>query len=544
MTDKDDVRASLLASARRELQAHRSEQRALAENHLAAKLRLDRVQSELVEIQQLQDTVRTDRLTLEKLLLEGEMSLKQLAHLPTAGELGVHLGTAEEQMGRDSAMEAAAAEEITELRNESAVVHARLTDQQERFTLLEREKDTLCSARLEAVHQSALLSMLTEEVTQLSREEDTLQHTISTMEERRAALLRSGEDSSSSRILEGGVARCTESEDIPLQVSGRDALTALQDAVSKSRQRVEWLKLFVPREVSLEAHRVELERVCNEVRTANNRKLVLEQIVDTQREVDLLTSVCRSTSCLAEESEKRLAMLPTIESLTSTVNARQEQVERLTAEVSRATEDLNMLEDRKAADRCNELSHAINSYVAVTIPGAMDALRSKREELHELRIGHEQWPSESSRHVSYIATLTKERDLLEVKATSLDAQRRHAVAARLERDNLRRLWEARRAEITDNAYEHAPSGTEDEENAIDCGAAILEGDRLRYVPLPPAANVTFISDSDVARLADGSGSSTNRRKAHFNFFAVTLMNKLQQLVGATAGRYRLISLNM
>jgi hypothetical protein len=109
-----------------------------------------------------------------------------------------------------------------------------------------------------------------------------------------------------------------------------------------------------------------------------------------------------------------------------------------------------MLQDKRSAARCAEISHTVRSYVSVTLPSLADSLRSKREDLHELKLALQQWPGEQQRHETYISVLVSEEGELKRNAQALEQAIIGSETAKRHREHVRKTLASNEGAIVDD----------------------------------------------------------------------------------------------
>jgi hypothetical protein len=521
MAEREELRSALLASARRELQLQRAKQRAVVDKYSIAQEQLQSVRTELLSLQSLWVLLEKDLAVMASFPAQNLSLLMNVS-----SDVQEQLRTVEADISSFASAEGVLEQEVLTLRSNHATLAERVNKQRDQLDAMCLKREALVSVRLERMHHASLIRLLTDDIAALQKEETELNSIIKEANVH-AVCIQSRSESAMKETMECFLKHDDDLDAISTSVfsdtiSEEDQHKLL--AVVHARHRIEWISSSLQSGKTITGIRNELERCSLEFEKHHYKAVIWARRRNLEEEVGAVSNVIGSTTILAEEAESDASRLPTLTSVSDAVTARRQQVERLEHELAHANEDLAMLQDHRAAERCKELSHAVKSYVSVTVPGAMDALRSKREELHQLKVSIEQWPSEKQRHIAFVSTLTSEQHALKIRAAELENARLRSLAAK-HRRNQHPQTEMISASCTGALGEESGS------------AALLDGNEIRYIPLPNASNVVFLPDA-----SSESAYNKKKKKPHFNFLAVTLMNKLQLLVGN--GSRRLISLNV
>ena len=286
---------------------------------------------------------------------------------------------------------------------------------------------------------------------------------------------------------------------------------------------------MIPR-ASINALQVEakqLEASCAEIENAE--KSLRETLNSIAEEEQGLATSCQSLKESSERAcrhvtiqsyrgeivaiERELRARPTPQQLDEAVQVLQRQVCTLSEELSRAMEDLYLLEDERVIDRCNELQNAILIYERHKIPHAKEETQELISQLYEQQRCERLWHQEVARHTSYFKQLEGELSEAKQKHDSACMRRAQCRAAAVERARLRALWESEREQDASGTCN--PSAAALSSDALSCSQPLRAGIQSFSVPIAP------IAPQSAAPPAATPATAPKRREAHFGFFCVS-----------------------
>lgn len=507
----------LLTTARSRLAQMRDEQRALSEMHLRAKVHLDQLQIELQSFVNIRATLQG---CMDVFKSTGEASSSSLQHL-TNEELEVQVREMESEVAWHSSLENVANLEAHRLHDDLSLCMTNVNNLRESVEVKRQQKAGLDALVTDIAHFDCMCKTLSENISHL----EGLQSDLATS----AAHLAANEKHLELFLLEisAQIENCASSQHHD-DADGEGAHTEYSQCLQLIQEQVV------------------AGTALNEAATvlANQNTILKSKILyftntfkkkDLENEIAQADALCKNTAEILNDAQVTLSsrQIVSSRSLENIVESRQRQISRLEAELGQALDDLSMLQDKKTVDRCVELTHAIKSYASVTIPGVADKLRSVREDIVGLKSEKRQWDDEQARHASYIALLRSEKAALQSKLEALEKialplrdEQRQREAARADWSDLEALLQSEaHLVVDDDALDDDPG------DGANGGVEILEGDAVRYVPIPTSVHTHFFAGNQ-----NPASSAKPRRKAHWGFFAVTIMHKLQEFMGLPMSR--------
>jgi hypothetical protein len=495
--------------------------------HRCAEAELNRAVAERVDLENLRCVMQQNFG-----YFHGQDRLEQISKLLSgASEVQIQLTSVEAERVAFANAELSRDDQVSALRKDLSRVSDRLVQQRHQLRHTAEKRKELAALQLSHKHQLSLVALHEEQVARLKSQEEAL---------RQAILLAATKLSTITALRNSIGAPSGGSPDSLLSLS-LDELRIDEDSMMNDAQRIEpvslvvesqrrasWLSSVERKGISLMEYRCNLERQCEAIETQCQCALLSAKRCELRNEVNCVKAVIKSTAGRADAMQCTVeeGLLPTLASLAEVVRTRQQQVYRIEGEVQQAREDLAMLQDKRSAARCAEISHTVRSYVSVTLPSLADSLRSKREDLHELKLALQQWPGEQQRHETYISVLVSEEGELKRNAQALEQAIIGSETAKRHREHVRKTLASNEGAIVDDL-------DFDESMSSRAAAAVLDGNEIRYIPVPVVSNVVYLPNGFE------SFSAAAKRKPHFNFLAVTIMNKIQMLI--RSGRRQFVS---